>query len=138
MSIFVAPEEWMMELADSANTMPGITAGPSVWELPAALDIDLLHEKDSFKVWGGAGEIYRVTITDPRASIERDTSMSSGMTEDGRTWYYADINIVIGMTDKIFIMRDPSVTDSFIIELCGGMDTPERRAALIALGFREL
>ncbi len=138
MTLLAAPDDWDLETADSTNPIPCITSGsgPAIWELPAALDIDLLYEKDSFKV--GGGEINRIAFIDPRVSTEPDNSMPSGEMDDGNFWFYADIVITIGMTSKIFIMRDTEIAPSFLIELDGDMDTTARRAALVALGFREL
>jgi hypothetical protein len=123
MTILVAPEHWMVELADSANPIPGILGDATVWELPAALDIDLVYESDSYKAWGV--DIHRVTFTDPRASSERDDSMPSGDMGDGRTWFHADIMITVGKADKIFIMKDDDIAPSFLIELDGDTDAPE-------------
>ncbi|KXK07517.1 MAG: hypothetical protein UZ21_OP11001001019 [Microgenomates bacterium OLB22] len=136
MSLLVAPDDWALELADSVYSIPGIIGDQAVWELPAVLDIELLHKKDCVIASGAV--VHRVIFTDHRVSTERDDSMPSGETEDGRTWFYADITITVNMASKIYIMQDVEIAPSFLIELDGDMDTLKRRTNLIALGFREL
>lgn len=135
MSLFVAPDDWRMDMADTKNVIPGIY-GQTAWELPTALDINLLHIKGH--TLGENLGVQWFVITDPRASSERDPTSPKAILADGIEGYYADIMITVGMADKIFIMKDEDIAPSFLIELDGDMDTAERRATLIALGFREL